>query len=115
MADAGDWLPQVETLTHAPPTRRLWMGPQFSFKTVSYLEKSDELRKSQEGDEEGQQFVGAVLPASQDVLDFLDFSQPHLQPLPSPCTGENDLSSLPSSLDGGKGGLLGWLLVSIAC
>lgn len=31
---AGDnWLSQVEILTHAPPSRRLWMGPQFSFKT----------------------------------------------------------------------------------
>ncbi len=27
------WLSQVEILTHAPPTRRLWMGPQFSFKS----------------------------------------------------------------------------------
>ena len=27
------WLSQVEILTHAPPSRRLWMGPQFSFKT----------------------------------------------------------------------------------
>ncbi len=27
-----EWLSQVEILTHAPPSRRLWMGPQFSFK-----------------------------------------------------------------------------------
>ncbi|GAB1604473.1 breast carcinoma-amplified sequence 3-like [Argonauta hians] len=27
------WLPQVEMITHAGPHRRLWMGPQFSFKT----------------------------------------------------------------------------------
>ncbi len=27
------WLSQVEILTHAPPTRWLWMGPQFSFKS----------------------------------------------------------------------------------
>lgn len=27
------WLSHVEILTHAPPSRRLWMGPQFSFKT----------------------------------------------------------------------------------
>ena len=27
------WLAQVEILTHAGPHRRLWMGPQFSFKT----------------------------------------------------------------------------------
>lgn len=29
----GEWLSQVEILTHAPPSRRLWMGPQFSFKS----------------------------------------------------------------------------------
>ena len=105
MAGASDWVPQVETLTHAPPTRRLWMGPQFSFKTVSALDKSDETKKSKEGDEqEGQDTVGAVLPASQELLDFLEFSQPHLQPLPSPRSGENGPSSLPSSLDGGRPG-----------
>ncbi|KAL4223089.1 Breast carcinoma amplified sequence 3 [Mactra antiquata] len=27
------WLSQVEIITHAGPHRRLWMGPQFSFKT----------------------------------------------------------------------------------
>ena len=115
-AGTGDWVPQVETLTHAPPTRRLWMGPQFSFRTVSSLDKSDESRKTREGDEEdGQSFVGAVLPASQDLLDFLEFSQPHLQPLPSPQSGENGPGSLPSSLDGGKHGLLvTCLLASIA-
>ena len=105
MPAAGDWVPQVETLTHAPPTRRLWMGPQFSFKTVSFVDKFDDSGKSRDGDEEeGQDFVGAVLPASQDLLDFLEFSQPHLQPLPSPRSGEsgNGTGSLPSSLDGGR-------------
>lgn len=29
------WLSQVEIVTHAGPHRRLWMGPQFSFKTYS--------------------------------------------------------------------------------
>lgn len=27
------WLSQVEIITHAGPHRRLWMGPQFTFKT----------------------------------------------------------------------------------
>ncbi|XP_060532300.1 breast carcinoma-amplified sequence 3 homolog [Cylas formicarius] len=30
-----DWLSQVEILTHAGPHRRLWMGPQFTFKTYT--------------------------------------------------------------------------------
>lgn len=29
------WLSQVEIVTHAGPHRRLWMGPQFTFKTYS--------------------------------------------------------------------------------
>ncbi|XP_050411358.1 BCAS3 microtubule associated cell migration factor isoform X1 [Patella vulgata] len=28
------WLSQVEIITHVGPHRRLWMGPQFSFKTI---------------------------------------------------------------------------------
>lgn len=32
----GDrWLSQVEIITHAGPHRRLWMGPQFTFKTYT--------------------------------------------------------------------------------
>ncbi|CAF0820857.1 unnamed protein product [Didymodactylos carnosus] len=30
-----DWLRQVEMNTHVGPARRLWMGPQFQFKTYS--------------------------------------------------------------------------------
>ncbi|XP_076273958.1 breast carcinoma-amplified sequence 3 homolog isoform X3 [Rhynchophorus ferrugineus] len=30
-----DWLSQVEIITHAGPHRRLWMGPQFTFKTYT--------------------------------------------------------------------------------
>ena len=38
MAGAGSeesdkWLSQVEIVTHVGPHRRLWMGPQFCFKT----------------------------------------------------------------------------------
>lgn len=29
------WLAQVEIITHAGPHRRLWMGPQFIFKTYN--------------------------------------------------------------------------------
>lgn len=28
-----NWLANIDIETHAPPHRRLWMGPQFSFKT----------------------------------------------------------------------------------
>lgn len=35
--EQGDdrWLSQVEIVTHAGPHRRLWMGPQFTFKTYT--------------------------------------------------------------------------------
>lgn len=29
------WLSEVEIITHAGPHRRLWMGPQFTFKTYT--------------------------------------------------------------------------------
>lgn len=34
-ADDGRWLSRVEIITHAGPHRRLWMGPQFIFKTYN--------------------------------------------------------------------------------
>lgn len=30
-----NWLSQVEIVTHSGPHRRLWMGPQFTFKTYT--------------------------------------------------------------------------------
>nr|CAD7394165.1 unnamed protein product [Timema cristinae] len=39
------WLSQVEIVTHAGPHRRLWMGPQFTFKT--YTTSSGYLQYSQ--------------------------------------------------------------------
>ena len=32
---SDSWLAQVEIITHAGPHRRLWMGPQFVFKTYN--------------------------------------------------------------------------------
>lgn len=34
-ASDDQWLSQVEIITHAGPHRRLWMGPQFIFKTYN--------------------------------------------------------------------------------
>lgn len=34
-SDEDRWLSQVEIVTHAGPHRRLWMGPQFVFKTYN--------------------------------------------------------------------------------
>ncbi|EDV21732.1 uncharacterized protein TRIADDRAFT_59756 [Trichoplax adhaerens] len=32
----GEWLSEVEITTHSSPHRRLWMGPQFRYKTYTY-------------------------------------------------------------------------------
>jgi hypothetical protein len=32
--ECSDWMSEVEMMTHEGPNRRLWMGPQFSFKTL---------------------------------------------------------------------------------
>jgi len=37
------WLSQVEIVTHVGPARRLWMGPQFSFRTFQHPGQSDDL------------------------------------------------------------------------
>lgn len=34
-SDSDQWLSRVEIITHAGPHRRLWMGPQFIFKTYN--------------------------------------------------------------------------------
>ena len=60
------WLSQVELLTYAPPTRRLWMGPQFTFKTVT---KSHDLDQEDETDE--LLSPTAVLPPTKDDLSVL--------------------------------------------
>merc|ERR1719234_1289087 len=36
------WLSQVEIVTHIGPARRLWMGPQFSFRTFQTLGQSED-------------------------------------------------------------------------
>ncbi|XP_041348624.1 breast carcinoma-amplified sequence 3-like [Gigantopelta aegis] len=36
----AQWLSQVEIITHIGPHRRLWMGPQFSFKTYQNMQNT---------------------------------------------------------------------------
>ena len=40
------WMAQVEMNTHASPHRRLWMGPQFTFKTIMDKRKQEAARGS---------------------------------------------------------------------
>jgi hypothetical protein len=57
--EGGTWLSQVELLTYAPPTRRLWMGPQFNFKTVCRSDEDDSPSSSSS--------PTAILPSFQDI------------------------------------------------
>lgn len=36
------WLSQVEIVTHIGPARRLWMGPQFSFRTFQHMGQGED-------------------------------------------------------------------------
>ncbi|KAL5017211.1 hypothetical protein ScPMuIL_006800 [Solemya velum] len=40
------WLSQVEIITHTGPHRRLWMGPQFSFKTYQNINNTTVISSS---------------------------------------------------------------------
>ncbi|CAB4015658.1 Breast carcinoma-amplified sequence 3-like, partial [Paramuricea clavata] len=80
-----NWLANIEIETHAPPHRRLWMGPQFAFKTFQppgTLTSGSPLADSQSG--------GATIKAhrqDEDTLDLfteeLDLQSLRIQPVRS--------------------------------
>ncbi|KAJ0179162.1 hypothetical protein K1T71_004874 [Dendrolimus kikuchii] len=47
MSEEERWLSQVEIVTHAGPHRRLWMGPQFVFKTYNCTGSSSSLSEAE--------------------------------------------------------------------
>ncbi|XP_059060071.1 uncharacterized protein LOC131853246 [Achroia grisella] len=47
MSEEERWLSQVEIVTHAGPHRRLWMGPQFVFKTYSCTGSNSSLSEAE--------------------------------------------------------------------
>jgi hypothetical protein len=54
--DSDKWLSQVEIVTHVGPHRRLWMGPQFCFKTFKPAKngsKMEEIAEALDIDAEG--------------------------------------------------------------
>ena len=42
--ESDKWLSQVEIVTHVGPHRRLWMGPQFCFKTFVPAKAGSKMR-----------------------------------------------------------------------
>ncbi|VVC92267.1 unnamed protein product [Leptidea sinapis] len=47
MSEEERWLSQVEIVTHAGPHRRLWMGPQFVFKTYNCTGSNSSLSEAE--------------------------------------------------------------------
>ncbi|CAH0717428.1 unnamed protein product, partial [Brenthis ino] len=47
MSEEERWLSQVEIVTHAGPHRRLWMGPQFVFKTYNITGSNSSLSEAE--------------------------------------------------------------------
>ncbi|XP_047989592.1 uncharacterized protein LOC125228918 isoform X2 [Leguminivora glycinivorella] len=47
MSEEERWLSQVEIVTHAGPHRRLWMGPQFIFKTYNTTGSNSSLSEAE--------------------------------------------------------------------
>ena len=84
----GVWLSEVELLTYAPPTRRLWMGPQFAFKPFS--EKQD--RSDSERDDPIS--PTPVLPAIHDISELMGVSHLDLKSLHTSPLSMNCLSSV---------------------
>ncbi|XP_066551255.1 BCAS3 microtubule associated cell migration factor isoform X2 [Amia ocellicauda] len=77
-----EWLSQVEIVTHTGPHRRLWMGPQFQFKTIhpsgqtTVISSSSSVLQSQ-GPNDAQQ------PLLDFDMDDLDLHSLRIQPVRS--------------------------------
>ncbi|XP_061775314.1 breast carcinoma-amplified sequence 3 [Nerophis ophidion] len=94
-----EWLSQVEIVTHTGPHRRLWMGPQFQFKTIhpsgqtTVISSSSSVLQSQ-----------GPPDAQQPLLDFdtdtLDLHSLRIQPLRSDPVSMPGSSGLPSDRQG---------------
>ena len=84
----GVWLSEVELLTYAPPTRRLWMGPQFAFKPFS--DKQD----GSDSERDDPISPTPVLPAIHDISELMGVSHLDLKSLHTSPLSMNCLSSV---------------------
>lgn len=64
------WLAQVEIITHAGPHRRLWMGPQFIFKTYNTPSGSSLSHIDAESVEVGIATASGALPARSNPMNM---------------------------------------------
>ncbi|XP_018604141.2 BCAS3 microtubule associated cell migration factor isoform X1 [Scleropages formosus] len=94
-----EWLSQVEIVTHTGPHRRLWMGPQFQFKTIhpsgqtTVISSSSSVLQSQ-GPSDSQQ------PLLDFDTDDLDLHSLRIQPVRSEPVSMPGSSRLPADRRG---------------
>ncbi|XP_038074360.1 breast carcinoma-amplified sequence 3-like isoform X2 [Patiria miniata] len=111
------WLSQVEMVTHAGPHRRLWMGPQFKFKTVPQPSSTTVLSSTSSALlSDGLETNRTAMEMTQDDVDLKSL---RIQPLRSdpvptpqlrssersaqPLASSQEASSLPTSIEYGSG------------
>uniref|UniRef100_A0A8C4Z0M2 BCAS3 microtubule associated cell migration factor n=1 Tax=Gadus morhua TaxID=8049 RepID=A0A8C4Z0M2_GADMO len=114
-----EWLSQVEIVTHTGPHRRLWMGPQFQFKTIQPSGQTTVISSSSS-------VLQAHGPAhvQQPLLDFdtddLDVHSLRIQPVrsePMSMPGSSRLvaerRTQPNLMDAGSGKIRGLLQIYV--
>ncbi|XP_057695596.1 breast carcinoma-amplified sequence 3 isoform X4 [Corythoichthys intestinalis] len=114
--DDEEWLSQVEIVTHTGPHRRLWMGPQFQFKTIhpsgqtTVISSSSSVLQSP-GPSEGQQ---PLLDFDTDDLDLQSHRMQSLRsdPVSMPGSsgpfadhpGQTNVDAVPGSVEAASAG-----------
>ncbi|XP_071791041.1 BCAS3 microtubule associated cell migration factor-like isoform X3 [Asterias amurensis] len=97
------WLSQVEMVTHAGPHRRLWMGPQFKFKTVPQPSSTTVLSSTSSALlSDGMETNRTAMDMTQDDVDLKSLSIQPLRsdPVPTPYSSEGSVRPLASSQEG---------------
>ncbi|XP_065366465.1 uncharacterized protein LOC135959270 [Calliphora vicina] len=87
------WLAQVEIITHAGPHRRLWMGPQFVFKTYNTPSGSNLSHVDIEAVE-----IGTTKSNTTTTSEKID----HSSPLNMPLTSTGRSSAVPVLIESGS-------------
>ncbi|XP_037811764.1 uncharacterized protein LOC119603707 [Lucilia sericata] len=87
------WLAQVEIITHAGPHRRLWMGPQFVFKTYNTPSGSNLSHVEIEAVE-----IGTSKSSTNSTSEKID----HSSPLNMPLTATSRSSAVPVLIESGS-------------
>lgn len=63
------WLSQVEIITHAGPHRRLWMGPQFTFRVRNFISFSSSSNKAYANNINILKYISKLISMSNSIQD----------------------------------------------